>query len=276
VKRLLLFVCLVGAAVYMLTPPRPVLEADRVSVAQAQGDRPGSGPLRSSWGSTLRSLRQEPQGNSQEAASPRQHAEYGPKALKAKRDPQPMLAADDRTASVDRASAPETDTPKRQAAEWARITLSARAHSEASLSSPTVRVHPPGTELQILGHTNGWFQLLDPKTQEVGWVFYKYLHSIDRPSRSQPTVEARAEPPPVATPNVAVKATTPTTQKSQEPDQSAKRAIRAAVRSSDEVTKPDRRGGLFARRGERRRGVGLFGFRGRKAARRAWTIGPAR
>jgi len=116
--------------------------------------------------------------------------------------------------------------------------------------------------VQVVGRTNGWFQLLNPTTQERGWVFEKYLVSIDGPSPNQLAIEATIEPP--------VKVASP---KSQKPIRSAKPAVRAS--DDFKVAKPDRQRGRFARRGDRRRGLGLFGFGDRKAARAAWSIGQA-
>ena len=43
----------------------------------------------------------------------------------------------------------------------------------------------PGTELQLVRRENGWLELLDPVTQERGWIFEKYLISIGAPSPTQ-------------------------------------------------------------------------------------------
>ena len=183
-KRLLLFLCLAGAAVYVLTPPRAVQEGEGmvISVAQTQANHPAGRQLRSSWGSTLQSLRQEPRAplaNSQEPASTRQNAAYGPRRCEEKNQgSERTLGAYDPAASVAKTSAPAIDKPSPKAA----------------------------------------------------------LPKAKKQSRS-------AKP---------------------------------AVRVADEVTKRDRRRGRWARRGDRRRGLGLFGFRGRKAAPSAWSIGPAR
>ena len=48
--------------------------------------------------------------------------------------------------------------------EWAEIMLAARAHSEASVSSPTIRFYTPGIQLQILRRQDGWVEVIDPAT----------------------------------------------------------------------------------------------------------------
>jgi hypothetical protein len=267
-KRLLLFLCLAGAAVYVLTPPRAVPDGEvgDISAGQTQANHPAGRQLRSSWGSTLQSLRQEPRAplaNSQEPASTRQNAAYGPRRYEEKNQgSERTLGAYDPAASVAKTSAPAIDKLEQEPVEWAKVVLAARAHSEASVSSPIVRFYRPGTEVQVVRWERGWFQLSDPVTQERGWVFEKYLVSIDGPSPMQAAMESTAEPP-------SPKAALPKAKKQS-------RSAKPAVRVADEVTKRDRRRGRWARRGDRRRGLGLFGFRGRKAAPSAWSIGPAR
>jgi len=51
------------------------------------------------------------------------------------------------------------------------VVLAATLRSEGSVSSPTVRIYPPGTELQVIGRVDGWYQVSDPLTQERGWIF---------------------------------------------------------------------------------------------------------
>jgi hypothetical protein len=142
--------------------------------------------------------------------------------------------------------------------------LAARLHSEASVSSPTIRFYRPGTELQVVSRENGWLQLLDPVSQKRGWVFEKYLVSIDGPSPTQTAMESITEPLPA-------KVTLP---KSQKPSRSSKLTVRAG---DAEFAKSDRRRGRWARRDDRRPNLGLFGvFRGREVGPAAWSIGSAR
>jgi hypothetical protein len=129
--------------------------------------------------------------------------------------------------------------------------LAARVHSEASVSSPTIRFYRPGTELQVVSRENGWLQLLDPATQERGWIFGNYLSSIDGPSRTQaamdsPIEDGLSEPIP----------TKPVLPSSKKRSRSAKPATQVF---DDVITKSELRRGRWARRDNRRRGFGLFG-----------------
>lgn len=269
-KRLLLFLCLAGAAVYMLTPPRAVPdgEGEDISAGQTQANHQVVRQLRS-WGPTLQALRQEPQAplaNSQQPASPQQNAAYGPRLYTGNQSSERTPSGEyPPAASEDKALASAIEAPEQEPVEWAKVVLAARVHSQASVSSPTVRFYRAGTELQVVRREHGWFQLSDPVTRERGWVFEKYLSSIDGPSPTQAAMESTSEPLPA-------KVALPKTKK---PSRSAKPAVRA----SDDVvvTKSDRRRrGRWTRRGERRRGLGLFRFRGRKAGPAAWSIGSTR
>ena len=63
--------------------------------------------------------------------------------------------------------------------ELAKVILAAQTHSQASVSSPTVRFYRPGTELQVVRREGIWFEVSDPVTQERGWVLAQYLSSIE-------------------------------------------------------------------------------------------------
>jgi hypothetical protein len=63
--------------------------------------------------------------------------------------------------------------------------LAARAHSEASVSSPTLRFYQPGAALQVISRENGWVQVTDPTSREGGWVLEQYLVPVDRPTITQ-------------------------------------------------------------------------------------------
>ena len=76
--------------------------------------------------------------------------------------------------------------------------LAAQTHSQASVSSPTVRFYRPGTELQIVRREGIWLEVSDPVTQERGWVLAQYLSSIDSPIPAQVATESTTEPLTVA------------------------------------------------------------------------------
>jgi SH3 domain-containing protein len=132
--------------------------------------------------------------------------------------------------------------------EWAKVMLAARAHSEASISSPTLRFYQPGVALQVIGRENGWVQVTDPTSREGGWVLEQYVAPIDRPTVTQTAMAT----------TTSKTLSEPTQTK---PVRSAKRGTRArpAVRVPEAValTQFDSR---WERRAERRAGRGLFFF----------------
>jgi len=246
VKRLLLLAGLVGFAVYLLTPSRtpPMEPTDTVSTAQAPRDRQTRGPLGSSWGSSLRSLTQDPDAalaESQQPA-PSEAAGSGPRPhtdrqeWQTKRGPQP-------SGSVDHASTPSLNDTEREAVEWIKIDQVVMVRSEPSVSSLGLRSYPAGSRAQVVGRENGWVQLLDPMIQERGWVYHAYLSSIDGPGAARP--KAASEKPQVQIAS---------------PPRTSTSAPKPAIRTSDpaKVTKvkPPRDG--TAQRAKRLRGRGLF------------------
>jgi hypothetical protein len=257
VERLLVILFLVGAAMYVLAPPRAVSvceEENAVARPGAESKRRADVPLRSSWGSTLKSLRQEPDTSpaSQETGSYRQAAVY--EEMPHQTDSEHINVNADLAASLDEASMPGTSASDRGATQWARITRPATLHRESSVSSPIVGYSGPGKEVQIREYVNGWFRVQDPETQEGGWIFHKYIAYIYGPTPSEAQVAARAEP--------SVKVASPTSQK---PARIAKSGVPKAGKRHDQ----NRR---IAEDGQRRR---WFGFFGRRETPRAWSFGPA-
>jgi hypothetical protein len=261
--RGLLFLSVVGVALYaLLVITHKVLTeggSETTLASQTEPNHASVGHL-SAWGTYLpsRSLRQKPRvpleafqqtaplrPERKTADSPRQHDFAQAAERKLSSDP---------AALRDEASASGTG----DALEWAKVVLAARVHTQGSVSSPTVRIYSPGTNLQVVRREGGWLQVSDPATQERGWVLDKYVSSIDGPGSTQAATEPTVESVPIQA------------AKSKKPSTSAKRSKPPPVATSGP------RNGRWARRDNRRRGFRLFGFGGRKAAPAAWSIGPGR
>src|SRR5262249_39763952 len=145
-----------------------------------------------------------------------------------------------------------TDSPSGgtayQSVEWVRVAFAAKVHSDASVSSPTLRFYRPGTALQVVDRRNGWVQVTDLISGERGWVFEQYLVPADGPTTTQTAMataatkvaaEARANPVPSIKKRV--------------------RASRPAARTPHDFASSqfDRR---WERHADRRRAFGLFFF----------------
>ena len=188
-KRLLVSLCLLGAAIYaagaLFPPPNPTSVQVRPAHSEPRQLR--------SWGTTLSDL---PLGQKPRA----QLASYqNPAPL----PPQKTDAADFRPA----ASASASDDVEFKSVEWTKVAIAAKVHSKASVSSATVRVYRAGAELQVVSRDGGWVGVSDPVTQERGWVFEKYLVSSDGPTPMQTatrsTNESDLSEPTLAKPAVA-------------------------------------------------------------------------
>ena len=236
-----LFLSLVGAAIYMAL----VVSHDQL-LTDGAGDsftrQSSSGPpdrqLRS-WGTDLSSLvssRAEP--------LPLRKPSVVLGSLETPSSQASAVVAN----AVEAPAFSQSDDTSYEPIEWAKITLAARAHSEASVSSPTLRFYQPGAALQVISRENGWVQVTDPTSREGGWVLEQYLAPIERSTVTQAAMATTAS-----------KALSEPTQ--TKPVPSAKRRTRArpAVRVLEAValTPLDSR---WERRAERRAGRGLFFF----------------
>lgn len=82
---------------------------------------------------------------------------------------------------------------------WLVVSRAARLHAGPSVSSPTTHFYPVGTELKLIAHERGWFQVSDPATSRQGWIYEKYyLEAIRGPGQTQLAVQDLPSPTRVA------------------------------------------------------------------------------
>jgi len=217
-KSFLTFLAVGGAILYgLLTFTHDALE-DRKSenglVAQTRSGHPEA-PQLSSWGTYLHegTPSQKPENSlSQQTASLPLQSSPGQGSLQMATASPQFAASEDKAPTIERDSAG-------QETERAKVVLAATLHSEGSVSSPTSRIYLPGKELLVIGRTDGWFQVTDPVTQERGWIFEKYLASVDSPSFTQASMDSTTTEP---------VQTQPASQKS-------KKHVRSSARSGNQV-----------------------------------------
>jgi hypothetical protein len=239
-SRLLLLLSLIGTAIYaFLIYTHDVLtdeKAEKTYAAQPQPKQPVE--RMSSWDTYLpdRSTNQNPQLASSQPSTPPQQSDEA--SQNSKRN------ADQVATSENKATSSESGDTEQRPVELAKVVLAAQTHSQASVSSPTVRFYRPGTELQVVRREGIWLEVSDPITQERGWVLAQYLASIESPTLAQVATESTTEPPTVISP------------KSNKRHRSAKHAVHGVV-----VANADQWNARWNRRADRRRGFGLFMFR---------------
>ena len=273
--RALVVLSLAGAAAYMLIPASEEREwntGEKVSTARLgplphdplpQGDR----KLRS-WGPTLKSLGRDSQGR---VAAPQQPSISATLKQEALYQPDSAAGNEASQAAPDMAETVAPAEALQDAAHvaWVKVVYGARAHSAASISSPITKFYPPGKELQILGRESGWIELLDPATQERGYVFERYLVAIDGPGPSQAVTQASTELAPVK----ASKAPKPQTPRlATKPVQQAVNDVGTA-RPEEAATSDMKR---TARKEERRERKMFRLFGSRNPRGEAWTVGSPR
>ena len=254
-KGFLLFLTLVSVAIYtLLVITHDGLQdgkAENTFADQTQPNPPVIEHL-SSWGAYL------PSGSRSQKPKAALATSQQPAALPPQPQPSQDLArrpgADHEVAaSEDKAPALESYGVVQERVERAKVVLAAEMHSEGSVSAPTIRYYRPGTELQVVSRGDGWIQVSDPVTQERGWIFEKYLSSIDAPSSIRVATESTTEP-------LTAKPAVP----------KSKKRSRSAGSAGVRVAKSDPWSGRWTGRADRR-GFGLFRPFARFAAQRTYS-----
>src|SRR5262245_55917606 len=115
-------------------------------------------------------------------------------------DAKPAAAKDlDQTGSVDRKTREQSENPAPVSQtelgdqqvrfggdeQWAEVVLAARAHSAASVASPTVRHYRVGTRLKVIDRESSWIKVSDPTSSNQGWIYEKYLMLKEGPDKKQ-------------------------------------------------------------------------------------------
>ena len=230
-----LFLSLVGAAIYMaLVVSHDQLPTDRAndSYARQSSNGPPDRRLRS-WGTDLSSLVSKP--------------DVAPGSLEIPSTQASAVVADSLAKAAEAPTFLQSDATSYEPIEWAKVMLAARAHSEASVSSPTLRFYQRGAALQVISRENGWVQVTDPTSREGGWILEQYLVPVDRPTVTQTAMAtptktlsepAQAKPVPTAKRRTRARPAVPV-------------PVAVALAQSDS---------RWERRSERRAGRGLFFF----------------
>lgn len=196
-----------------------------------------------SWGPTLQALRNKPQAPN---AAPEPAGD---------RDNRPVQAG----LAVAAAGAPAISSQDERIG-WAKVAMAARAHDQASVSSPITHFYRAGSELEVVGRDGAWLEVRDPATQSRGWVFEQYMAMIEAPNATQ---VAAAEPTPA--PVVDASEAAPKPKPTKVAAKAKKRSVKPQMTSAMLLAKANPEGGRVVQRGERR-GLGLLFF-GRRLAK---------
>ena len=140
-----LFLGLVGAAIYgailLSYNALPHDPAENAFTGQSLGN-PEDRQLRS-WGTDLPALASS---SSEEASLPLREA----------------AATTASPSRVDSSAKSQSDRTAYQPVEWAKVAFAAKVHSDASVSSPTLRFYQPGAALKVVSRQNDWVEVCRP------------------------------------------------------------------------------------------------------------------
>ena len=196
-NRAVLSLCLFGTALATantLITQRPTCPAGGANIVAAHAET-SPGAVAAAPSAPSQAAKAEPaQAPKLQAASP---AQANPAKTE---DAKPAAAKDlDQTGSVDQATPKQSEKPAPvsqtepgdhqvklgDGEQWAEVVLAARAHSAASVSSPTVRHYRVGTKLKVIDRKSGWIKVIEPTTSNRGWIFEKYLMLKEGPEKKQ-------------------------------------------------------------------------------------------
>ena len=189
-KRLLLSLCLVGV-VFSGHSSRHVLETAQGPPASINQYVEARAVSPSTTSAMLESIPQRPNSGIEQVAV-RSLAMTGddtqsttPPSGDIQKAPVPTTSESSET------SVPPTPEGKNPEAIWVVVILGATVHSGPSVSAPIVRYYSVGTELHLIDHQQGWFQVLDPATSQRGWIYEKYyLQAIRGPGQGIAALQA--------------------------------------------------------------------------------------
>ena len=178
-KRSLLSLCLVGAVFSGHTPNLLQIQSPPASSdVEARAVSPLPGP------DMQESVAPSPSSGIEQVAvrSPAMTGEDTPSTAPPSGDIQ--KASLPTTGESSETSVSLTPEGKNPDANWVVVILGATVHSGPSVSDPIVRYYSVGTELELIDHQQGWFQVLDPATLQRGWIYEKYyLQAIRGPGQ---------------------------------------------------------------------------------------------
>ena len=213
-KRAVLSLCLFGTALAtanILIMQRPTCSSGGANIVAAYAET-SPGTVAAAHSAPAQAAKAKPaQAPEDQAVTPAQA-----KATKTE-DRKPAAPKDlDQTGSVDRTTQKQSEKPAPvsqtelgdpqvkvgDSEQWAEVVLAARAHSAASVSSPTIRHYRVGARLKVIDRRSGWIKVIDPTTSNQGWIFEKYLmlkegsdkKQVEGPGQSQRTAQSGQAP----------------------------------------------------------------------------------
>ena len=214
-NRAVLSLCLFGTALAtanILIMQRPTCSSGGANIVAAYAET-SPGTVAAAHSAPAQAAKAKPaQAPKDQAVTPAQA-----KATKTE-DTKPAAPKDlDQTGSVDQTTQKQSEKPAPvsqtepgdpqvkvgDSEQWAEVVLAARAHSAASVSSPTVRHYRVGTRLKVIDRRSGWIKVIDPTTSNQGWIFEKYLmlkegsdkKQVEGPGQSQRTAQSGSQAP---------------------------------------------------------------------------------
>lgn len=89
----------------------------------------------------------------------------------------------DTASSTATAGASAPPPAAKEEGEWVALLNYANLRAAPSTTADTLRVAEKGAKLRVTGRQGNWVQVTDPKTNEVGWIYSRYIETAEAPAR---------------------------------------------------------------------------------------------
>ena len=89
------------------------------------------------------------------------------------------VGAEEAAAEQDAEVSETGDQAEDAKAEWVHLSGGANVREGPSSTTRSLRTAPRGTRFRAIGREGNWIQVTDPKTQEVGWVYARYIATAE-------------------------------------------------------------------------------------------------
>jgi Bacterial SH3 domain len=74
-------------------------------------------------------------------------------------------------------------TRRKRKGTWVEVVDAVNMRAGPSSANPVIKVQFTGTKLRVTSHQDGWVQVAEPRSGDVGWIYGTYVRPIEPISR---------------------------------------------------------------------------------------------
>jgi uncharacterized protein YgiM (DUF1202 family) len=76
---------------------------------------------------------------------------------------------------------------------WVEVVDAVNMRSGASSAEPVINVQLEGTRLRVVSRDDNWINVVEPESEQRGWVYNKYVRSVEPALKRARVADAAAE-----------------------------------------------------------------------------------